>query len=62
VPRGLLYKVVVPACSACDLKVVLMNLGPCTRRGDSCACLEAASRVVLPALASGRRPYTDSRV
>jgi hypothetical protein len=62
VPRGLLYRVMVPACSACDLKVVLMNLSPCTRCGDSHAGLEAVSRVFLPAPASGRRSYTDFRV
>jgi hypothetical protein len=59
VPCDLLYRVGVPACSACDLKVVLTNLGICVRRGYSCAGVEAASRGVLPAPAPGHRPYTD---
>jgi hypothetical protein len=52
----------VPACSACDLMVVLAGPGSCVHRGNSCACLEVASRVVLPAPASGCCSYTDSRV
>jgi hypothetical protein len=47
VPCGLRYSVAVPVCSTCDLKVVLVNPGPCTRHGGSCACLEAVLRVVL---------------
>jgi hypothetical protein len=58
----LLYSVVVPACSTYDLKVVLKNPGPCTCRGESCACPKAASRVILPAPTSGHRSHTDSRV
>jgi hypothetical protein len=51
-----------PACNACDLTVVLVDPGSCVRRGSPCACLEVASRVVLPAPASGCCSYTDSRV
>jgi hypothetical protein len=56
------HRVVVLACSTCDLMVVLTNPDPCTCRGGSCAGPEAALRVVMLAPASGRRPYADSRV
>jgi hypothetical protein len=61
-PRGFLSSVVVPAYSACDLKVVLVNPGSCMCRGDSCAYLEAASRVVLQVPTFGCLLYPDSRV
>jgi hypothetical protein len=41
--------------------VVLADLGSCVHRGSSCAYLEAASRVVLPAPMSSCS-YTASRV
>jgi hypothetical protein len=65
-PRGVAHKhaawVLLPVYSSCDLKAVLANPGPCACRVGYCACLEAASRVVLPALVSDRRPYVNSRV
>jgi hypothetical protein len=56
------YSVAVLAHDTCDLMVVLENLGPCTRRGGSCACLGAVSRVVVSVLMPGRCSYTSSRV
>jgi hypothetical protein len=56
------YSVAVLAHGTCDLMAVLVNLGPCTRRGGSYACPGAISRVVVPVLMPGRHPYTGSRV
>jgi hypothetical protein len=50
------------AHSAGDSTAVLTNLVPGRRRGGSCACPGAASRVVVPKSLSDRRPYTNSRV
>jgi hypothetical protein len=50
------------AHNTCDLMVVLVNLGPDTRRGGSCSCPGATSRVVMLGLLPGHRPYADSRV
>jgi hypothetical protein len=57
VPRGFRCSVEVLTCSTGDLMAVLMNLGPCMRHGGSCACLGAASRVVVPTPTSGHHPY-----
>jgi hypothetical protein len=45
-----------------DLMDVLANLVPGTRRGSSCACPGAASRVAALGFLLGHRPYTSSRV
>jgi hypothetical protein len=60
--HGFWCSIPVPACSTCDLIVVLADPGSCVCRGSSRACLEVASRVVLSALASGCCSYTDSRI
>jgi hypothetical protein len=60
--HGFWCSIRVPVCSTCDLMMVLADPGSCVRRGNSCSCLEVASRVVLPVLASGCCSHTDSRV
>jgi hypothetical protein len=50
------------AHSACDSMVVMADLVPGMRRGGSCACPGAASRVSALGFLSDRRPYTSSRV
>jgi hypothetical protein len=62
VPRRFRCSVAVPTRSTCDLIAVLMNLGPCTRRGGSSACPGVVLRVVELVLMLGRRPCTGSRV
>jgi hypothetical protein len=47
--------------SVMELAVVLGNLASGGRRGGSCACPGAASRVVALEFLLGRHPYADSR-
>jgi hypothetical protein len=47
--------------SVVELTVVLTNLAPSERRGESCACRGAASRVAALELWFRRRPYAGSR-
>jgi hypothetical protein len=49
------------AHTAGDSMAVLANLAPGKRRGGSCACPGATSRVVAPESLSDRRSYTNSR-
>jgi hypothetical protein len=49
------------ARSAAELMVVLTNLAPVGRRGESCTRPGAASRVAAWELPVGRRPYVDLR-
>jgi hypothetical protein len=50
------------AHSVVDLMVVLENLAPGGRRGESCAHPGAASRVMVRELLVGSRLYARSRV
>jgi hypothetical protein len=50
------------AYNAVELIVFLTNLASGGRRGGSCTRPGVASRVVVPELLLGRRPYADSRV
>jgi hypothetical protein len=49
------------AHSVAELMVVLTNLAPVGRRGESCTRSGAALRVVVWGFLFGRRPYADSR-
>jgi hypothetical protein len=60
--HGIPHSIFVLAYSACGMTVVLVDLDFRRRGGGSCARLGAASRVVLSASASGRRPYAGLRV